>query len=140
MALGLQQHVRFAGVHDMSGIGAWLGRALACVVPSICCDNLPNSMLEGLAAGCPIIASDQPSLREALAGSEAAILVPPGDATALGQAMGDLVDNQDHVRIVSAAARQLARERFSEHSHVVSLERSFNEMLDVRRARCSEAA
>jgi glycosyltransferase involved in cell wall biosynthesis len=140
MALGLQQHVRFAGVQDMGGIGDWLGRAVACIVPSICCDNLPNSMLEGLAAGAPIIASDQPSLREALAGSDAAILVPPGDATALGQAMGDLVDDPDRLRDMGAAARQLARERFSEDSHVVSLERLFEDMLDKRHARSPDVS
>jgi len=138
--LGLQRHVHFEGVQDLQGIETWFGRAIACIVPSLWFENLPNSLLEALAAGVPIVAADQPGLREALTGSDAAILVPPGDAVALGAAMGDLVDDSVRLVAMSVAARRLARERFSEETHVSALEGLFHEVLALRHPSSSPAS
>lgn len=127
--LGLEGRVTFAGVQDMQGIQRWLCRALASIVPSICCDNLPNSMLESLAAGAPVIASDQPALREALDGSSAGTLVPQGDADALARAMDAIMGDPQRVISQSEAARRLAQRRFSEEAHMEALLHLFGELV-----------
>jgi glycosyltransferase involved in cell wall biosynthesis len=43
-------------------------------------------LLEGMAAGCAVVASDIEGYRDASGGH--AVLVPPGDATALARALG----------------------------------------------------
>lgn len=123
--LGLDDRVVFAGEQDIEGVREWLQRALVSLVPSIALDNLPNSMLESLAAGAPIIASNQPTFREVLAGLEAGTLVPAGDAAALALAMKEYVQDPARVARAGAAARALAEQRFSEADHVDALERVF---------------
>src|SRR5260221_7134214 len=43
--------------------------------------------------GCPIIASDLPSIREVLTDGESAVLVPAGDSQALADAMSTLASD-----------------------------------------------
>jgi len=51
-------------------------------------DGLPLSVLEAMACGLPIVASDLPGLREVLDGEMNEYLVPAGDAAALSAAVG----------------------------------------------------
>jgi len=132
--LDLQDRVVFAGLQDLSGVQYWLSRAIVSVVPSLGPENLPNTMLESLAAGVPVIASDQPTLREALAGFDAGTLVPPGDSVALARAMAEVVSDPQRARAAGRAARLLAAERFSEETHVSALTALFQEVVSTRRA------
>lgn len=51
-------------------------------------EALPTAMIEALAIGIPIVSTDCPTgPREVLAGGEFGVLVPPGDASALADAM-----------------------------------------------------
>lgn len=65
----------------------------------------PLKAFEAMAAGRPIVATDLPSSREFLEDGATALLVPPDDAAALGDAIGRLVDDQ-------ALAQRLARAAF----------------------------
>lgn len=70
----------------------------------------PTKVLEYLAVGLPVVASDLPGTRELVEGLDAVWLVPPGDAPALAEAMG-----QARARAsISRAAEQapFIRERF----------------------------
>src|SRR5262249_18063017 len=49
--------------------------------------NVPMKLFEYLAAGVPAVASDLPATRALLDGSDAAILVPPGDHAAFAEAL-----------------------------------------------------
>jgi glycosyltransferase involved in cell wall biosynthesis len=62
-------------------------RATAVVVPSRW-EGFGLPVLEGMAAGTPVICTDVPALREV--GGDAVITVPVGDATALAQALAKL--------------------------------------------------
>jgi len=50
-------------------------------------DSTPSSMLEALATGLPIVASDLPSIRDWLGEVEASLLVPVDDAVATAAAI-----------------------------------------------------
>jgi glycosyltransferase involved in cell wall biosynthesis len=54
-------------------------------------EGLPYVLLEGLAAGLPVVASDVPGCRALLGGGRGR-LVPPGDATALARAIEEALD------------------------------------------------
>lgn len=47
----------------------------------------PLKLFEYMAAGCPVVASDLPSIAEVVADGETALLVPPGDVDALAAAL-----------------------------------------------------
>ena len=53
-------------------------------------EGAPMVLVEALAAGAPVVASDLPGIRETAGG--AARLVPPGDATALARAIRAVLD------------------------------------------------
>jgi len=81
------------------------------VMPSFT-EGTPNSIVEAMANGKPIIASAVGGIPDMI-DSESGILVPPGDATALARAMTFLAQNP-HERIrMGHAARERYRKLFS---------------------------
>jgi glycosyltransferase involved in cell wall biosynthesis len=69
----------------------------------------PLKLFEYLAAGLAVVAADIPGVRD-VTGSEGAVLIPPGDASALARAVAMLTaDHAERARL-GAAARALAAE------------------------------
>ncbi|HUR62104.1 MAG TPA: glycosyltransferase [Candidatus Thermoplasmatota archaeon] len=99
-ALGLAGRVRFAGfVHK--GKGDHYAASDILVLPSRS-ETFPLVVLEAGACGLPVVASDLPQLR-AMVGPDNGILVPPGDAAALAQALvGVLADAALRARLGAA--------------------------------------
>ena len=58
-------------------------------------EGLPNTVLEAMACGLPVILSDIPPHRECLEGLDEHWLFPPGDAEALAQEIQHLIENLD---------------------------------------------
>ena len=105
-ALGLQAAVVFHGRLDDAGMAAVLARCKASVsVPAS--DATSVSVLESMAAGVPVVASDLPANRQWL--EEPALIVPVDDAPALAAALRRLRDDDAWARRVGEA--QLARMR-----------------------------
>jgi len=48
---------------------------------------IPNKVFQALASGTPVVTADTPAARELLRDGESALLVPPGDAAALADAL-----------------------------------------------------
>jgi glycosyltransferase involved in cell wall biosynthesis len=69
-------------------------------------DNFPYAILEAMAAGCAIVASNTGAVREMLGST--GILVPPGDSRALARALDGLM--RDDAR--RAHLGQLAKQRY----------------------------
>jgi glycosyltransferase involved in cell wall biosynthesis len=58
-------------------------------------DASPLKLFEYMAAGCAILASDLPSVREVLRDGQTALLTPPGDIGALAGALQRLYDDRE---------------------------------------------
>lgn len=83
----------------------------------------PLKLYEYLAMGRPVLASDIGQTAELLTGSEAALLLPPGDATALANALQSLCnDPQRRANMsVSAAAEGARHDWTSNAARVVAI-------------------
>jgi glycosyltransferase involved in cell wall biosynthesis len=82
--LELAHTVRFLGhVEDIGGLLASVDVA----VLSSRSEGLPNAVLEPMAVGLPIVATDIPGVREAVGSDAVALLVPTGDPEALADAL-----------------------------------------------------
>lgn len=68
-------------------------------------DGLPNALLDALAAGCPVIASDVAGVRLAVRDGETGLLVPEKDAAALAGAIAALLDDPARRAALGHAAR-----------------------------------
>jgi glycosyltransferase involved in cell wall biosynthesis len=69
------------------------------------------SVLEAMALGRPVLASDVGGTAQALGG--AGVLVPPGDAAAAADALVKLAADPARAEAMGAAAQERQRERFS---------------------------
>jgi glycosyltransferase involved in cell wall biosynthesis len=79
--LQIEDSVRFVG--DVDDVAGLLGASDVGVLNSPA-EGCPNALLESMAAGLPVVGSDVPGIREVLGGAEESMLVPAGDAEALG--------------------------------------------------------
>lgn len=111
--LGIAKSVDFLGVvpHDELLYGMEQGKWHLCVLPSITTadgehEGIPVSLMEAMARKVPVISTRSGSIPELLCG-EAGLIVPPGDAAALAEAITMLMCDT-HLR---AAIAEKGRER-----------------------------
>jgi glycosyltransferase involved in cell wall biosynthesis len=114
--LGIEQDVYFAG--RQSNPFKYMKRATSFVLPSLS-EGLPNVLIEAMACGCPVIATDVASggSREVLGGGEYGILVPPGDEEGLAQAILRVLQDPALRKRLSRLASQYAQ-KFDVHEIV----------------------
>src|SRR5581483_5297522 len=103
--------VLLLGTVSESDLGAWYRAADAFAFPSVK-EGFGLVVLEALAAGLPVVASDIPVFAEYLDDGESALLVPPGDQGSLAAALGRLADDPVLRRRVAAGGRPLV-DRFT---------------------------
>jgi len=76
-------------------------------------EGLPKSLLEGLAAGRPLVATDVPGCREAVQDGVNGFLVPAKDALSLADALEKLILSSELRQRMATASRNLALTEFS---------------------------
>lgn len=103
--LHLQARVRLLGTRN--DVPALLKTADVFVFPSRT-EGLPNALLEAMAAGCPIVATDVAGCRDLIEPERTGLLVPYGDTSALTRALTQLLQNRGHARTLGAEAAQAA--------------------------------
>jgi glycosyltransferase involved in cell wall biosynthesis len=70
-------------------------------------------MLEALASGVPVVQPDHGAYSEVLGMTGGGVLVPPGNAAALADALRTTLADLDEARQRAAAARQVIADRFT---------------------------
>lgn len=112
---GLAARTETPGTVSQTRVAEELARASAVVVPFVRSamterHTSPLKAFEAMAAGRPIVASDLPSSREFLRNDENALLVPPGDASALAAGLRRLLhDRPLALRLAEAAFAEAPR-------------------------------
>lgn len=103
-ALGLREHVHFAGYLSEEELPLWYAAATLFVFPSLY-EGFGMPPLEAMACGTPVVTSNSTSLPEVV--GDAGLMVPPTDADALAAAMLRLL--QDDALHAEMRARGLQR-------------------------------
>ncbi|HUQ79573.1 MAG TPA: glycosyltransferase [Gemmatimonadaceae bacterium] len=109
-ALGIGDRVHFLG--QRSDVAALLEHAQALLLPSLR-EGLPLSLLEAMASGVPVVATDIGGTRDLVTHDETGLLVPVNDAAALATAIRrTLVEREATARRVTVA-REVVRAEYS---------------------------
>lgn len=125
--LKLGSTVRFlGGVNDISGLLSAVDLGVFSSRPT---EGCPNGILECMAAGLPVVATNIPGCREAL-GENANWLAEPGDYTGLGRNIVSLLNRPDLRATDAKRNQQRVREVFS-------ADRMCRETVEVIRKVCS---
>jgi len=124
--LGIGDLVRFLG--DRRDIPAILASLDLTVLPSAS-ESLSNAILESMAAGVPVIASDVGGNRELIAQGRG-ILLPPNDVEALTDALQQLAADSPQRQTLARNARRFARENFTIEQMRQRYEDLYAELID----------
>jgi glycosyltransferase involved in cell wall biosynthesis len=91
-------------------------------------ENLPNTVLESLACGTPVVATDAGGMRDAVLHGETGWLVRVGDTQALADGLLRVLDDEPLRQRMSSQARALAERQFSEEREASSFEALYREL------------
>ncbi|MDA0323702.1 MAG: glycosyltransferase [Verrucomicrobia bacterium] len=89
-SVGLDAHVHFMDSRPHAEIATWMAAADCLALPSRS-EGMPNVLLEAMAVGCPVVATDVGACRESTSGYAASRIVPSDDSGLLGRAIADVV-------------------------------------------------
>lgn len=117
--LGLGSRCRMLGHRE--DVPDLLAAADVFVFPSLY-EGLPGALIEALAVGLPVVASDLPSVREVVEHGANARLVPPGRPGPLTSALETLLQDRELAAGYGRTSRRIFLDRFT-------LERSATSML-----------
>jgi glycosyltransferase involved in cell wall biosynthesis len=136
--LNLGQRVTFTGLVAPADVAAKLASADILALPNPASAisthaTSPLKLFEYMAAGRAIVASDLPSIREVLTDDVNALLVAPGDPSALASAIRRLASDAALRTRLGAAARTAVRD-YSWARRAERLEQLFTQVLSARGA------
>lgn len=105
---GLRDDVVFLGRVSGDELAACYAAADVYVSPALGGESFGIVLLEAMAAGTPVVASDIPGYRTVVRDGEQGRLVAPGDPSALADAIDGLLDNPSLRRSLAAEGRRVA--------------------------------
>lgn len=111
-ALGVAAHCEFVGLYtNAEQRKAFMERLDIFALPSLT-EGTPNSIAEAMSFGVPVIASDVGGIPDTLT-AQSGVLVSPGDAAGLADALVRVAEDADERRRMGRAARERYETLFS---------------------------
>ncbi len=127
--LGISGHVIFTGLR--SDVPALLSAVDVSVMPSHN-EALSNVLLESMAAGAAVVATDVGGTSEAMSSGVNGLLVKPGHPASMAAAISRLLDEPAFARWLGARARQTIVDRFSLDRMVSATEALYDRLLTTK--------
>ena len=109
-SLGIRQDCVFA--LSTNQVADWLRAMDIFVLPSLS-EALSNALMEAMACGCPVVASNVGGTPELVWNGERGLLFEPGDAAGLAAALQTLLEDDARRKRLGQAGARFLRERFS---------------------------
>ena len=132
-ALGVGDAIRFAGYVEQEALPRWY-RAADVFVLSSDFDNSPNVVLEAMASGLPVVATDVGGVGEFVDAPSGGSLVAKGDASAMGVEVLALLNDGLRRRAAGSFNRLRATTRFSWRTSAEQLLEAYRSAMTARAA------
>lgn len=127
--LGIAEDVHFIGRCDdvptllfASHIGALSSKA----------EGFANAILEYMAAGLPVVATDVGGVREAIIEGETGYIVPSGNAEKMAERMIQVLRNDDLAKSMGIRNKTCVAEKFSSERHLQNTLELYDDLLSRR--------
>jgi colanic acid/amylovoran biosynthesis glycosyltransferase len=138
-ALGIGSQVQFTGFISEDAVRAHMNEAHVFVHPSCTSadgnrEGVPNSMLEAMASGLPVVATRHGGIPEAVTEGEAGYLVAEKDAKGLAAAVLMILKDQDLRHRLSEGARRSVETGFDRSSQIRHLEACYKDLMLTKSA------
>ncbi|NIR49305.1 glycosyltransferase family 4 protein [candidate division KSB1 bacterium] len=117
---GLLQRVVFTGIISQQDVARYMNVAEMLVFPSWA-EGLPNAVMEAMAAGLPVVASDVGGIPEIVVNGVSGLLVSPRNVAALTKAVDLMLQNEDLRASCRRNAECLIRKKFDVRRNVDEL-------------------
>jgi glycosyltransferase involved in cell wall biosynthesis len=127
-ALGIGPRVRFLG--ECRDVAAVLAEADLFVLPSRS-EAFPNAVIEAMAAGVPVVASEVGGIPEVVRHLHTGLLVPPDDVDALANAMVAVMDHPAQAATLAECARREVERHYSIERMVERFEHLYSREIDT---------
>jgi glycosyltransferase involved in cell wall biosynthesis len=111
--LRIEKNVVFTGRIQWPEIYPFLSNVADICVSSSVSENFPFYILECMAAGKPIVATNVGGVHEAVIDGVNGFLVPPKDPTSLAQAIQALINDPGRAREMGSMGRRLVEQKYS---------------------------
>jgi len=126
--LGLQDQVQFLGHRE--DVPEILAVADLFVFPSFY-EGLPGAVIEAMALGLPIVASDIEPVRETVEEGRNAILVKPASAVELASGIEEILKDRQTAQAFGGRSREIFEERFTLEQSMVRLMEFYHQVLSL---------
>lgn len=133
-AAGLGDRLRLLGAQPRARIAALLEQAHVFALPSVAtasgrADGIPVALMEAMALARPVVSTRTSGIPELIEDGRSGLLVPPGDAPALADALARLHAEPETARALAEAAHRRVRRHFDLDANVARLRGLFGEAM-----------
>jgi glycosyltransferase involved in cell wall biosynthesis len=111
--LATAESLRLLGARPMPEVLAQMRSAAALLIPSLCYENFPRTLVEAFACGLPVIASRLGSLADLVEEGRTGWLFEAGSAPALAAKLRQAVEQPDALAAMGRSARSVYEARYT---------------------------
>jgi len=101
----VMSRVEFTGPLSREGVNELLGKSRICVVPSLW-ENYPTIVLEAMAAGTVLVASDRGGIPEIIHNGKTGYLINPRKPSKIANAVNKFISKESERQEIAAASRE----------------------------------
>lgn len=125
----LDGRITLLGYQNQDSIHKYITNSRFVVIPSICNENCPYSVLEAMEIGKPIVASRIGGIPELIADGENGYLYKADDINELKEKLTLLLDDDDKVNRFAQKSRELYESYYSPDSYYNELIKIYNKVM-----------
>jgi glycosyltransferase involved in cell wall biosynthesis len=95
-------------------------------------EGMPNVVMEAMAMGKAVVATDVNGVRELMMDGETGKIIPPKRPDILAETIHSLIDDEDRLNAFGSAGLRRVREQFTMEQMIAELEAHFYEKLATK--------